>query len=74
MYQGFMESQHHEVMKSGKKTRPPQTGEPVLVRLQPDQMAALDNWRRGQEDLPSRAEAIRRILAEAEAAKKGKKR
>lgn len=35
---------------------------PVLVRLSPSRIAWLDEWRRGQTDLPSRPEAIRRML------------
>jgi len=38
------------------------TGEPVLVRLQPGLAGSLDEWRRKQTDLPSRAEAIRRLV------------
>ena len=33
-----------------------------MVRLQPDLAAPLDAWRRKQADLPSRAEAIRRLV------------
>jgi hypothetical protein len=43
------------------KPRPKGTGEPVLVRLQPELSAPLDEWRRQQPDLPTRAEAIRRL-------------
>lgn len=35
---------------------------PVLVRLSPDQVKSLDDWRRKQEDLPGRPEAIRRLM------------
>jgi hypothetical protein len=35
---------------------------PVMVRLSPDQSKALDDWRRAQEDLPGRPEAIRRLM------------
>jgi hypothetical protein len=35
---------------------------PVMVRLSPDQVKALDDWRRKEHDLPGRPEAIRRIL------------
>ena len=35
---------------------------PVMVRLSPDQVRAVDDWRQRQEDLPSRAEAIRRLV------------
>lgn len=43
------------------------------LRLEPELMKAIDDWRRGQEDLPNRSEAIRRLLergiaASAEAA------
>lgn len=44
--------------------RPPTgQGTPVMVRLQPDQLAKLDAWIAHQsEPLPSRPEAVRRIL------------
>jgi hypothetical protein len=42
-----------------QKPRSPAIGTPVLVRLQPDQIKMIDAWRREQDDLPSRAEAIR---------------
>jgi hypothetical protein len=35
-----------------------------MVRIQPDQLAALDAWREQQEPNPSRPEAIRAILRE----------
>jgi hypothetical protein len=54
-----------EIMKSEKKTRAPKTGTPVLVRIQDQPLAAIDDWRRQQQDMPSRAEAIRRLLAKA---------
>jgi hypothetical protein len=44
------------------KSRAPETGAPVLVRFQADPLAELDDWRRKQIDLPSRAEAIRRLV------------
>lgn len=43
--------------------KPTGIGTPIQVRLQPDQLAALDRWIEGQEDpRPSRPEAIRRLL------------
>lgn len=48
-----------------KKRGPKPTGKgtPIQVRLQPEQLAALDAWIVGQEEpRPSRPEAIRRIL------------
>jgi len=43
--------------------RPGQSGELIGVRLQPDQLRALDAWIADQQQQPSRPEAIRRILA-----------
>jgi hypothetical protein len=37
-------------------------GTPVRVRLQPDQLAALDTWRAAQPGPPSRPEAIRTLM------------
>jgi len=48
-----------------RKPRPAVTGEPVLVRIQPDMELRLDDWRRRQHDLPSRPEAIRRLMEQA---------
>src|SRR6266542_889098 len=51
-----------------KKRGPPTTGkgEPILVRLQPAQLAALDAWIARQRDAQSsRPEAIRRLLEQA---------
>ena len=44
------------------KKRPPVTGTLIGVRLQPDSLSAVDTWRKKQTDLPSRPEAIRRLL------------
>ena len=30
--------------------------------ITPSQVAAIDAWRKGQDDLPSRSEAIRRLI------------
>jgi metal-responsive CopG/Arc/MetJ family transcriptional regulator len=59
-----MEQSSGAIMKATKKKkiRPSQTGTPVYVRLQEEPLAALDDWRRHQADLPGRSEAIRRIL------------
>jgi hypothetical protein len=40
-------------------------GVPIMVRLQPDQLAALDAWIASQPEHMTRAEAIRRILRKA---------
>lgn len=46
------------------KDKPPAT-EPVNLRLPPDMLAAIDEFRRSLPDIPTRPEAIRRLLAEA---------
>jgi metal-responsive CopG/Arc/MetJ family transcriptional regulator len=48
-----------------KQTRPKQIGQLVGVRLQPEPLARLDAWRREQDDLPNRSEAIRRLVDKA---------
>lgn len=54
-------------MISGKRRGPPATGigKPVVVRMNPSALAALDAWRRAQADLPTRPEAIRRLVDKA---------
>jgi hypothetical protein len=44
----------------------------VLIGFDDDQLAAIDEWRRKQPDLPTRSEAIRRIVAGAVGAKRVK--
>jgi hypothetical protein len=51
----------HDITKS-RKPRATATGAPVLVRVQPDMAKQLDDWRRKQDDLPGRPEAIRRLV------------
>src|ERR1700740_1940671 len=53
------------MVSTEKSKSPSKTGTPVMVRLQPIPLAKLDTWRRTQDDLPSRPEAIRRILEQA---------
>jgi hypothetical protein len=52
---------------SQKKRGPPATGkgEPIMVRIQPDGLMALDGWIKRQDDKPTRPEAIRRLLEKA---------
>ena len=50
---------HRPMAKDEKMT------EPVLVRLKPSMAQLVDAWRRDQVDLPTRAEAIRRLAAMA---------
>jgi hypothetical protein len=50
---------------SQKRRGPPATGKgtPIVVRMQPDQLAALNAWiARHPEPQPSRPEAIRRLV------------
>ena len=51
-------------IEKSKRGRPRTDSTPVMVRLQPDQLAALDAWIAGQDEpRPSRPEAIRQIIA-----------
>jgi hypothetical protein len=53
------------IKKKRRRGRPETNATPVMVRVHPDQLAALDAWIERQPDpKPSRPEAIRRILAE----------
>jgi hypothetical protein len=45
-----------------KKGRPATNGVPVMVRVAQDALSEIDEWRRTQPDLPSRPEAIRRLV------------
>jgi hypothetical protein len=45
-----------------RKPRPKTTGELIGVRVQPNLLGKLDDWRRLQKDLPGRSEAIRRLV------------
>jgi hypothetical protein len=44
------------------KRRASVTGDLVGVRIQPEMAKELDDWRRKQDDLPGRPEAIRRLV------------
>jgi hypothetical protein len=44
------------------KRRAAVTGDLVGVRIQPEMAKELDDWRRRQDDLPGRPEAIRRLV------------
>ena len=60
-----MVSSDHVFMKPQKKSRSKETGTPVMVRLQADLLAKLDQFRRKEADLPGRPEAIRRLVEKA---------
>lgn len=42
--------------------RPPKDTEAVNVRMEREQIERLDEWRKHQRDLPSRPEAVRRLV------------
>ena len=48
--------------KKSKRGRPAVDTEPVTVRLPREQLEAIDAYRRTESDLPSRPEAIRRLV------------
>jgi hypothetical protein len=57
----------HSVMENSSSVGVPQRldeadGSPLVVWLYPRAMTELDEWRRGQHDACSRAEAVRRLL------------
>lgn len=53
-----------DTLISRKRKGPVPTGKgsPILVRLQPEPLAAVDAWREDQPDKPTRPEAIRRLV------------
>jgi hypothetical protein len=53
------------VNRKTRKPRPPQRGELVGTRFQPDLLKLIDDWRREQADPPTRPEAIRRLVVKA---------
>lgn len=60
-----MASQDTVITKKRKGPAPTGKGTLIGVRLQPDQLAALDAWIDAQpEPKPSRPEAVRRLLAD----------
>lgn len=61
-----MAQQETLIPKKRRGPAPTGQGTPVLVRLQPDQLARLDAWIAAQpEPAPTRPEAVRRLLAAA---------
>lgn len=67
LYTLFMDTSIAKIHKVGKKTgRPVSTGAgliaPLAVRLPPALVGEIENWRRRQPQIPSRNEAIRRLL------------
>jgi hypothetical protein len=56
-----MPSRINDIKKS-KRGRPPVESEAVTVRMVMETLMQIDNWRRRQDDLPGRPEAIRRLV------------
>ena len=48
--------------KKSRRGRPAVDSEAINVRMTVDSLSKLDDWRRKQEDLPGRPEAIRRLV------------
>lgn len=65
---GLISCYHEHMAKSTRvntktpKKRAPVKGDLVGVRIQPEMAKELDDWRRKQDDLPGRPEAIRRLV------------
>lgn len=51
-----------------RRKRAAQTGQPLMVRLQPDQLAALDAWIAKNGGTMTRPEAMRLLMAKGLAA------
>ena len=45
-----------------KKHMPEEKTKPFQMRVSPEWLEMIDDWRRTQTDIPSRAEAIRRLV------------
>jgi len=61
----FMEPSIVDIEKKRGRGRPQTNATPVLVRLQPAELASLDAWASAQPDPMSRPEAIRRLVEKA---------
>jgi hypothetical protein len=49
---------------TAKKGRPPTDTQPVMIRMTPEMIAALDDARRNVSDLPTRPELVRRVMTD----------
>ena len=52
-------------MKKKPGPKPTGVGKQVMVRCKDDLLRQVDDWRRLEEDIPSRSEAIRRLVEQA---------
>lgn len=48
-----------------RKKRPEETGTLIGTRFQSGLLTKIDAWRKAEDDLPSRPEAIRRLIEKA---------
>jgi hypothetical protein len=65
MYRRSILTVNIKIMKSGRKTgRPPtgRKGRPLQLYAEESFIAAVDEWRRHQPDIPNRSVAIRRLV------------
>jgi hypothetical protein len=51
--------------------RASEAGTPVQVRLDRERLGRLDEWRRNQDDVPTRGEAMRRLMDHGLRAQRG---
>ncbi len=49
---------------TAKKGRPQTDTQPVMIRMTPEMIAAVDDARRNMPDLPTRPELVRRVMTE----------
>lgn len=47
-----------------QRGRPKTDTQPVMIRMEPEMISDIDAYRRTLEDIPTRPEALRRILAD----------
>lgn len=52
------------MVEKKKMGRPVADTEPVMIRMEREMIRAIDEYRRTLEDLPTRPEVIRRVMAE----------
>jgi hypothetical protein len=60
-----MVKQETSILKKRRGPVPREPAVPVMVRCHRPMLTKIDAWRRGQTDLPSRPEAIRRLIEQA---------
>ena len=70
---GTTDSMKRQAVKVRKKRGPAPTGKgtQIQVRLQAEDLAAVDEWRDHQDNAPTRPEAIRTLMRQALKAPKG---